>query len=149
MMMDVRQSPRVAVRCPCGFSSVQIAGEGTVVNLSAKGCAVESPTSVSGGTYLEVWILTPDRSFAAIVDVAVVVWSEDERFGMKFLRLRPEEESKIGVIMQRFPHSSEGAETRRYLPTSLFVLAPSAPHSPRPPSPPGSIDAPPFPGAGG
>lgn len=128
MMMDVRQSPRVAVRCPCGFSSVQIAGEGTVVNLSAKGCAVESPTPVSSGTYLEVWILTPDRSFAAVVDVAVVVWSEDERFGMKFLRLRPEEESKIGVIAQRSPQGLEGTETRPYLPTSLFLLRPPAVH---------------------
>lgn len=121
-MMDVRQSPRVPVRCPCGFSSVQLAGEGTVVNLSSKGCAVESRTTVPTGTYLEVWIVTPDRSFAAIVDAAFVVWSGEERFGMKFLRIRPEEESRIGEMVQRFPHSQEGTETRRYEPASLFLL---------------------------
>lgn len=121
-MMDVRQSPRVPVRCPCGFSSVQLAGEGTVINLSSKGCAVESPTAVPTGTYLEVWIVTPDRSFAAIVDAAFVVWSGEDRFGMKFLRIRPEEEGRIGEIVQRFPHSPEGTETRRYEPASLFLM---------------------------
>ncbi len=93
-----------------------------MINLSSKGCAVESPTGVETGSYLEVWIVTPDRSFAAIVDAAFVVWSGEARFGMKFLRIRPEEESRIGEIVQRFPHSPEGTETRRYEPASLFLM---------------------------
>ncbi len=122
-MMDVRPCPGVPVRRPCGFSSVQLAGEGAVINLSSKGCAVKSHAAVQTGTCLEVWIVTPDRSFAAIVDVAFVVWSGEDRFGMKFLYNRPEEESRISEMVQRFPHSPEGTETRRYEPASLFLVA--------------------------
>ena len=113
--MDIRQNTRVPVQCPCDFLGDHVIGEGTVVNLSFSGCAVESPTRVPVGSYLEIRILIPEHFFPASIDKAVVLWSTDCRFGMKFIRLRPEEQSRLGRVLKLEPKHRNGSTAAQLL----------------------------------
>ncbi len=114
-MQDLRQSQRVEVECPCEFSGSLITGEGVVINLSTKGCAVESNTSVPRGTFLEVRMLMPEHFFPSTVDRAIVLWSTAHKFGMKFIRVRPEEQARLARFVKEAPPRRNGPSASRFL----------------------------------
>ncbi len=114
-MQDLRQSQRVEVQCPCEFSGSQITGEGVVINLSTKGCAVESNTRVQRGTFIEVRMLMPEHFFPATVDRAIVLWSSEHKFGMKFIRVRPEEQARLARFVKQGPTRRNGPSASRSL----------------------------------
>ncbi len=113
--MDLRQARRVPVQCPCDFSGNKVIGEGLVLNLSFGGCAVESTTRVPVGTYLELRILIPEHFFPATIDRAVVLWSSEEKFGMKFIRVAPEEQARLGRFLKQEPKHRNGPEASGFL----------------------------------
>ncbi len=124
--MESRQSPRIHVQCPCTFSGTQITGEGIVFNLSIPGCAVETNTPVAIGTYLEVHLLLPVHFFPMAVDQAVVVWTAEGKFGMKFIRVRPEEGSRLSRIVSQYVKREDGATTARVLVAPPACVIPAA-----------------------
>ncbi len=89
----VRRSPRFSVQCPVTYSSQLIGGLGTVTNLSTRGCKINSTMNVQSGLYLELRIYIPDSTMR--VDRAEVHWSSGQQFGLKFLRMRPEEQERL------------------------------------------------------
>ncbi len=72
-----------------------MAGEGTVTDLSVRGCAVESHMPVPSGTDLALCALIPDDDCPWAPEKAVVRWSFRRKFGLEFTRLRPEEEERL------------------------------------------------------
>lgn len=99
--MNVRQSPRIPIHCPCSFSGGAVRGEGIVVNLSRPGCAVETSTPPPTGTRLELHLLLPVHFFPVAVDQAEVVWAHEGRFGVKFIRVRPDDESRLHRVVEQ------------------------------------------------
>jgi len=113
--MESRQSRRIHVQCPCTFSGTQITGEGIVFSLSIPGCAVETNAPVAIGTNLELHLLLPVHFFPIAVDQAVVVWTAEGKFGVKFIHVRPEEGSRLSRIVSQYLRREDESTTARVL----------------------------------
>jgi len=84
--MEQRQSPRFPVRFRSSFKSLNIVGgDGTIVDLSLRGCRVDSSTEVRPGTSLEVRILTSNEEPPLQIQEALVRWSRAHQFGLEFV----------------------------------------------------------------
>ncbi len=94
--MDKRQHLRFPARFHSSFSSITVvSGEGDVVDLSLRGCCVESETSVHPGSMLTIRVrMLPDEPPITISE-AVVRWKRESRFGLEFLSLVPEEWARL------------------------------------------------------
>ena len=94
--MDKRQHPRFSARFHSSFTSVTVvSGEGSVVDLSLRGCCVECKTSVHAGSTLTVRVhVLPDEPPVTIGE-AVVRWTREGRFGIEFVSLVPEEWARL------------------------------------------------------
>jgi hypothetical protein len=90
-----RYAPRVPVRCRVIFQSETGLGEGTVVNLSLPGAAVERRTSAPLGRYLKLNVFLPDQHPSLKVMQAAVRWETGERFGVEFLHLSDTAEERL------------------------------------------------------
>ncbi len=93
--MEGRKHTRFAVQLPVSFSGDQLSHGGTILNLSAEGCAITSET-VSGATaYLQLAMQLREREEPVQVDLAAVRWSSATRFGVEFIKIRPEEGERL------------------------------------------------------
>ncbi|MEP7152742.1 MAG: PilZ domain-containing protein [Nitrospira sp.] len=112
MDMDLRTSIRAAVTYPVRLSSDSTTGEGTVINLSVPGCAIETDLPVQPGEYLELLVMAPDQARPLIVGLAKVRWTTDQKVGIEFIRVRRDDQSRIRrLITQSLEESAENAGT--------------------------------------
>ena len=90
MTRESRKVQRFAVQLPCQFWSNTNKSNGTVLNLSAQGCAMtaEQPPSVSTYVSLDIDLLNGEGP--ASIELAGVRWVSDRRCGLEFIRVRPE-----------------------------------------------------------
>ena len=94
--MEQRKNPRFPVRFRSSFTSLNIVGgDGTITDLSLRGCRVETQTEVRPGTSLEVRIHTSEEEPPLKIQEAVVRWSRPQQFGMEFVTLEPEEWARL------------------------------------------------------
>jgi hypothetical protein len=94
--MEQRKNPRFPVRFRSSFTSLNIVGgDGSITDLSLRGCRVESHTEVRPGTSLEVRIHTSGDEPPLKIQEAVVRWSRGQQFGMEFVKLEPEEWARL------------------------------------------------------
>ena len=99
--MDQRQHPRFPVRFHSSFSSVNlIGGDGTLVDLSIRGCGIVSSVDILPGTMLELRILTPGSEGLLTIGQAVVRWCRDNRVGLEFLSLQPGEWARLQEVVK-------------------------------------------------
>ena len=95
MDMDHRTSTRAAVTYPVRLSSDSMTGEGTVINLSVPGCAIETDLPVQPGEYLELLVMAPDQARPLTVGLAKVRWTTNQKVGIEFIRVRRDDQSRI------------------------------------------------------
>lgn len=94
--MEQRQNPRFPVRFRSSFTSLNIVGgEGNIIDLSLRGCRVESQTEVRPGTSLEIRIETSEEEPPLNIQEAVVRWSRAQEFGLEFVIMVPEEWARL------------------------------------------------------
>lgn len=70
-------------------------GEGSVINLSPKGCMVESEAAVKVAEAMSLIILLPDRKPPTTVDLAIVRWAKDDAFGLEFISMGANETARL------------------------------------------------------
>lgn len=92
--MIVRLVPRYAVQLPVLFNGDR-GGLGTIQDLSVNGCLIVSPTQVQPGDYLCLWLYLPHDVSPIVIEGAEVRWSAEERFGVCFRTLQPEEQIRL------------------------------------------------------
>ena len=90
MTRESRKVQRFAVQLPCQFWSDTNKSDGTILNLSAQGCAMtaEQPPSVSTYVSMDIDLLNgegPDN-----IELAGVRWVSGHRCGLEFIRVRPD-----------------------------------------------------------
>ncbi len=95
MNMDLRSSTRVAVAYPVRLSGDSMIGQGTLINLSGPGCAVETTLPVQPGDYLELHVMAPDQARPLTVGLAKVRWTTEQKAGIEFIRVRRDEQSRL------------------------------------------------------
>lgn len=93
--MQLREYLRVAFECPAEFSGEQLLGEGTVMNLSLGGFAVESAQPVKTGTTLRLRLFLPDDEKPILIEQAVVRWVKQGKFGVKTIRIGKDDGQRL------------------------------------------------------
>jgi hypothetical protein len=73
--------------------------------LSAEGCAITSETVAGTAAYLLLTMELREREEPVQVDLAAVRWSSATRFGVEFIKIRPEE----GERLKKFVKALESA----------------------------------------
>ena len=93
-----RGYPRFRVQFPISFSGDDIAGEGTVIDISKRGWKVTVATSsqsVRQGMCLKLRLSLPDQAPSMDVKLAAVRWAKGREFGLEFLMIGSEEEERL------------------------------------------------------
>ena len=93
--MEGRKHTRFAVQLPVSFTGDQLSHGGTILNLSAEGCAVTSETVAGVAVYLQLTMQLRTREEPVQVDLAAVRWSSATMFGVEFIKIRPEEGERL------------------------------------------------------
>jgi hypothetical protein len=91
-MMEQRKNLRFPVKFRSSFSSIgMVGGEGRIVDLSFRGCRIESPIDVQPGASLDVRIKVVENEPPIHIQAAIVRWSRGEEFGLEFEVIAPTE----------------------------------------------------------
>lgn len=93
--MEGRKHTRFAVQLPVSFSGDQLSERGTILNVSAEGCAITSDTVAGAAVYLQLTMQLREREEPVQVDLAAVRWVSATRFGVEFIRIRPDEGERL------------------------------------------------------
>ena len=94
--MEQRKNLRFHVQFRSAFSSIaMVGGEGSLVDLSIRGCRIESPTDVQPGASLEVRIAAIEHESPIQIQQALVRWSRGREFGLEFETMAPEEWARL------------------------------------------------------
>lgn len=109
--MEQRKNLRFHTQFRSSFSSVaMVGGEGILLDLSVRGCRIESPIDVKPGAALEVRIETTEHEHPIQIQVAVVRWSRERQFGLEFEVIAPTEWTHLQHIVkqiEREPYQRE------------------------------------------
>ncbi len=93
--MERRGYSRFRVQFQLSCSGDDIAGEGTVLDISKRGwkaTVVTSTLRVQQGTYLKLRLSLPDQAPPMDVDSGAVRWAQGREFGLDFHIMGSEEE---------------------------------------------------------
>lgn len=104
--MEQRITARYPVQFTLDFLGQHTVGVGSANDLSTEGCAVEGNLVVHEGWNLELRLYLPGQDLPMEV-VAVVLWTKGQQFGLKFIRMEPEQQERL----QRFISSLEAGPT--------------------------------------
>jgi len=93
--MKGRKHTRFAVQLPVSFKGDQRSDGGTILNLSEEGCAITSESVADVAGYLQMLMQLRAGEEPVQVELAAVRWSSATRFGVEFIKIRPEEEERL------------------------------------------------------
>ncbi|HSB46333.1 MAG TPA: PilZ domain-containing protein [Nitrospira sp.] len=81
---------RLPVTYPAMYCMVSTVGEGTVTNLSAIGCTIETDQPLPEDQRVALRLLLPDKLESLPIDDAQVRWVKGTRAGVEFLQVQRE-----------------------------------------------------------
>ena len=94
--MEQRKDTRFPVEFRSSFSSANVvSGDGTLNDLSVRGCRVFSLIDVKPGTAIQLRIYTSDDEPPIQISQAVVRWCRASSFGCEFVNLSPDEWARL------------------------------------------------------
>ncbi len=97
--MEQRKDNRFPVGFRSSFSSANIiSGDGTLKELSLRGCRVQSLIEVNPGTVLQIRVHISDRESPIVISHAIVRWYRDGSFGCEFVNLGAEEWARLRAV---------------------------------------------------
>jgi len=103
--MKGRKHTRFAVQLPVSFKGDQLS-EGTILNVSEEGCAITAETIADVAAYLQMLMHLRAGEEPIQVDLAAVRWSSATRFGVEFIKIRPEEEGRLKKFVKALESTS-------------------------------------------
>lgn len=102
MERESRKVNRFAVQLPCKFGSTDDEWDGTVLNLSAQGCAFTSEHPPGNATYLSLNIDLLDGQAPVGIELAAVRWVSGPRCGIEFIRVSPDMQMRLKAFVLVF-----------------------------------------------
>ena len=112
-----REFRRVPLHCPVWFRmepappAQAIQGEGVVVDLSIRGCAVESVTPIPGSIRLQLRLRPTDSPEPIEIEHAVVRHVRGNRFGAEFVHMSLQDRGRLRRILEaQLAHHPLGIE---------------------------------------
>jgi hypothetical protein len=99
--MENRKHPRFPVRFRSTFSSANVvSGDGTLGDLSIRGCRIYSLIEVKSGTALQLRIKMSDDEPPIQINQAIVRWYRDSSFGLEFVSLTADEWARLQHVVK-------------------------------------------------
>lgn len=99
--MENRKHPRFPVQFRSSFSATNVvSGEGTLGDLSIRGCRIYSLIEVKSGTALQLRIKVSDDEPPIQINQAIVRWYRDNSFGLEFVGLTPDEWARLHHVVK-------------------------------------------------
>lgn len=106
--MERRRHQRFPVRFRSSFASVNIVnGTGDVLDLSIRGCKVDSDIEVRPGTNLMLTLVIPELESPIEIAVAGVRWSQGRAFGVEFHDMKEDDWKRFTSLIDRLEHGGE------------------------------------------
>lgn len=96
----VRTYYRFPLRYPVIFGGAPFVGEGTLTNLSLKGCSVTCDREVLCGSEVRVSMLLNHEPPALPVEVGTIKWVKGNQFGVEFQRLPVEAQQRLNRVLR-------------------------------------------------
>ena len=110
-MEERRKFPRFWVQFPISLlKEGVIVAEGTVYDLSAGGCAVESQANVLKGDYVAVQLYLADHQAPTtplMVDVAAVRWTVQQKVGLEFISMPRGDQERLRRYIKTLQTTSQ------------------------------------------
>ena len=119
--MRLRNSPRRYVRYSASVQTDNGAGEGTLFDLSATGCRMQSNVALTPGSYLALHIEAPEVESPLAVEVSIVRWYKDNQFGIEFLRYAQGDRKRVTDLIE----GREVTTVSDHAPEEELVLIPA------------------------
>ncbi|MDP3090885.1 MAG: PilZ domain-containing protein [Nitrospira sp.] len=102
--MYKRRCARYPVHFQSTLSSTHLPeGNGTAVELSIRGCRVQSFIPVIPGLHMKVSIDVRKPDAVIEIDQAIVRWVSGEQFGLEFSSITPEQFERLTTVIQQLP----------------------------------------------
>jgi hypothetical protein len=100
--MEQRSNLRYRALFRSSFSSVaMVGGEGSLLDVSVRGCRIESLIEVKPGATLEVRIEVIESKPPIQIQAAVVRWSREREFGLEFEVIAPTEWGHLQDVVKQ------------------------------------------------
>jgi c-di-GMP-binding flagellar brake protein YcgR len=101
-MIECREHPRISVDMQVLFSTINQTDirKGTMFDLSVRGCAVTSMSSVQPGSAVRILIRATDFGSPITITSAAVRWSDGGEFGVEFLDLSEIDQRRLHRLLQ-------------------------------------------------
>ena len=98
---DRRAMPRVRVQFRATFSaSPTLEGTGFLLDLSLRGCRIESHVTMKPGETWELRIYAPDIEWPLMIQGASVQWVSGQTFGLAFFQVTTTEQERLGQVVK-------------------------------------------------
>lgn len=97
------QRLRIEYKVTLSFGSGRHQGEGTLINLTASSCGVESAQKVKLGDHVWLQIFPSDHGPAITVESGAVRWVRGQDFGVEFTLVQPREHERLRTLIQALP----------------------------------------------
>ena len=99
---------RRCVRYPVHFRSTLSTpqmpeGTGTAMDLSIRGCHIQSLVPVLPSIRIKLSIEIPDQNTVIDIDQAVVRWVHGQEFGLEFATIAPDQFERLTKVIQLLP----------------------------------------------
>jgi c-di-GMP-binding flagellar brake protein YcgR len=101
-MIECREYPRIPMDMRIFFSTTNKTDmrEGTMFDLSARGCAVTSMSLVQPGSTVRILISETNLGSPITIESAAVRWSESGEFGVEFLDLSEIDQRRLQRLLE-------------------------------------------------
>lgn len=99
MKPNSRKGRRFAVQLPTVFGEGAEKDEGTVLNLSAQGCAMTAEQLPTAPASLSLHVDLLNGTEPVAVELATVRWVSGYRCGLEFIRMSPEMTARLRAFV--------------------------------------------------
>jgi PilZ domain-containing protein len=80
---------RLPVTYPAMYCGISTVGEGTITNLSAVGCAIETDQPLLVDQDVALRLILPDQLDSLPIELAHVRWANGKQAGIEFVQVEP------------------------------------------------------------
>lgn len=101
MNTNLRSSARIPVTYRVHLLGDSMIGQGTLLNLSGPGCALETTLPMQPGDYLELHVMAPDQARPLTVGLAKVRWATEQQAGIEFIRIQCDHQSRLQRLLEQ------------------------------------------------
>ena len=111
--MAKRRHHRVPLNQPVNLQTAGTMGQGTTVNFSPGGCALQQrDLSLYCGMRLTMRLALPDRPEPLNVGQVVVAWTKDHHYGLRFMATSQEVQERLSQVYELLINAQTEVEVR-------------------------------------